>query len=414
MKILLENANLIRENTLKNILIEDGLIQSVTDPCQIVHDGGTQKIDLEGKVLLPGFVDIHTHLDKSFTYPTIQNKSGTLIEAIQRYSDYQASITVESLKENMDKVIYNAIRHGTTALRTHLDGGSTEYVRLVVEAYLATKKKFSNYIYMEAVIMCPFNMTREIEKDIKWAISNGVELIGGAPHLSDNPQRNLEAIFDIALSEDIDIDLHVDESDSSEVNTLPAICKLTNETRYNGRVTAGHCTSLSAMDTGKAHDILEGVKESNIGIVTLPGANMYLQGRNDRGLIRRGLTRIKEMIDLNIPVALGSDNIQDPFHPYGKADLLQMALLGSYGGQLTSEEQMIKLIEMISIIPGRFMNMEHNLKIGQSADFVILNTCDQKLILSEQTPTREIWKNGKQVCKVTEVIEFNFPFHKTN
>lgn len=414
MKILFENANLIRESTLKNILIEDGLIQSVIDPSQIIHERDIQKIDLEGKVLLPGFVDIHMHLDKSFTYPTIHNKSGTLREAIQNYSDYQASVTFESLKKNMDKVIRNAIRHGTTALRTHLDGGSTEYVRHVVEAYLATKEKFSNYIYMEAVIMCPFNITKEIKEDIQWAISNGVELIGGAPHLSDNPQRNLETIFDIAVSEDIDIDLHVDESDSSEVNTLPAVCKLTNETKYNGRVIAGHCTSLSAMDTGKAHEILESVKESGIGIVTLPGANMYLLGRNDHGIIRRGLTRIKEMINFDIPVALGSDNIQDPFHPFGKADLLQMALLGSYGGQLTSEEHMIKLIDMISTIPARLMNMEHNLKVGQSADFVILNTRNQKLILSEQTPTREVWKNGKRVCKVTEVIEFDFPFHETN
>ncbi|MFK9093092.1 amidohydrolase family protein [Bacillus salipaludis] len=408
MKTLLQNAQLIGKNELRNITIEDGVIQSIQSvKLPIKQEENVVTINLEGKVILPAFADIHMHLDKAFTYPSIQNKSGTLSEAIRRFQDYQPSINSEVLELNMGKGIYSAIRHGTTALRTHLDGESSEYIKHVVEAYHAVKSKFSDYIHIEAVIMCPFNMTLEMEKDIRWALNNGIEHIGGAPHLSEHPQKNLERIFDIAISENADIDLHVDESDDPQVNTLPDICKLTDEANYNGRVIAGHCTSLSAMDKEQAHEILQGVKESKVSIVTLPGANMYLQGRNDQGIIRRGLTRVKEMIELDIPVTIGSDNIQDPFHPYGKADLLQMALLGSYGAQLTSEMHMNKLIDMISIIPGRLLKRKHGLTPGCLADFVILEVRDPRLILAEQTPAREIWRNGRKICKVTEVVEFD-------
>ncbi|MFD4820618.1 amidohydrolase family protein [Peribacillus butanolivorans] len=412
MKTLLQNAQLMGINELQNITIEDGVFQSIQSANnRFQQEKNIRTINLEGKVVLPSFADVHMHLDKAFTYPAIQNKSGTLFEAVQSFQNYQVSINSEILETSMSKGIYSAIRHGTTALRTHLDGNSTEYIKHVVEAYHAVKNKFSDHIHIEAVIMCPLNMTMELENDIRWALNNGIEHIGGAPHLSEHPQKNLERIFDIAVSVNTDIDLHVDESDDPQVSTLPDICKLTDEAKYNGRVIAAHCTSLSAMEKGKAYEILQRVKESKVNIVTLPGANLYLQGRNDQGIIRRGLTRVKEMIELGIPVAVGSDNIQDPFHPFGKADLLQMALLGSYGAQLTSEKHMNKLIEMISTIPDGLMKRKNGLSPGCSADFIILETLDPRLILAEQTPTREIWRNGKVICRVTEVVEFETSLH---
>lgn len=407
MKVLLKNARLINETTLKQILIVDGVIQRICDTYDNDQDKDVREIDIDGKIILPGFVDMHMHLDKSFTYPTIQNKSGTLTEAIEQFQIYESSLTTEMLIKNMSKGVYQAIRHGTTALRTHLDGRSEAYIRKVVEAYHTVKEKYGKYIHMEAVMMCDFNMDKSLEKEVRWAIENGIELIGGAPHLSENPKHNLNQIFDIGVTYDVDIDLHVDEADDPAINSLPDICKLTNEVNYQGRVVAGHCTSLSAMDEVKAQTVMENVKDANIGIVTLPGSNLYLLGRNDRGMIRRGLTRVKELIDLDVPVAIGSDNIQDPFHPYGKSDPLQIALLCSYGAQMTSENQMKKLIEMVSTIPSKLMNKEHGLNIGNSADFVILNTRDPRLILSELTPTREIWRKGEMVCKVTEVVEFD-------
>src|SRR5699024_7199392 len=102
-----------------------------------------------------------------------------------------------------------------------------------------------------------------LEKDVRWAIENGIELIGGAPHLSDNPQRNLNQIFDIGVSNNIDIDIHVDESDDPNVNSLPEIYQLINEVNYRERVTVGHITSLSAMDEEKANVIMDMIKDAH-------------------------------------------------------------------------------------------------------------------------------------------------------
>lgn len=407
---LLRNARLIGKNALMDIMIEGDKIKSVN----LAKPSGEKETniveDLNGRIVLPGFVDIHTHLDKAYTFPTLKNRTGTLLEAVDRFCAYQSSVSVNMLEESMTYSIHQAIKRGTTAIRTHLDAASSEYVRRVVIAFNHVKEKFSDCIDLEAVMMCPLQMTKEAEKDIKWALRNGINIVGGAHQLADRPEHNLDTIFDIAVSMNADIDIHVDESDDPNVSSLPQICKMTEDANYQGRVTAGHCTSLAAMEEKQAHEILLNIKEAGINIVTLPGTNMYLLGRQDIGLIRRGLTRVKDMLSLNIPLAVASDNVQDPFHPYGNGDLLQMALLASYGAHLSTQEEMQKVLEMITTVPAMFMGEYHGIEPGRHADFVVLGSYEPELILSEQTHQRETWKNG--VCISKTRVEHELLFEK--
>src|SRR5699024_10733791 len=406
MKILLKNEALLNEKETKHIVIQDEIIQSIISERMIDDQLFDKVIDLEGKIVLPGLTDMHMHLDKSFTYPTIRNRSGTLLEAIEQFQAFEPYMTTDLLVKNMSKSVERAIKHGTTTLRTHLDGGTDDYIKRVVEAFSIVKETYKPYIHMESVLMCDFNMDEALEKSVRWAMENGMDLVGGAPHLSEDTEHNLERIFDIATTYDVDIDIHVDESDDPEMSHLPLVCEFTKRADYSGRVIAGHCTSLSAMEEKQALTIIEQLREEDVNVVTLPGANMYLLGRNDKGTIRRGLTRVRELDEYNVHVAIGSDNIQDPFHPYGKADLLQMALLCSYGAQMTSEAQMLRVLEMISTIPSELMNRDGEIAPGKEATFVILDTKDQKLVLAEQTTTRETWRKGKKICSMKECVKW--------
>ncbi|MED4206379.1 amidohydrolase family protein [Neobacillus mesonae] len=407
-RTIIRNARILGSSGLKDLTIENGRFTCVTDAG--VHDSNSpqlQVVDIEGKVVLPGLVDVHMHLDKTLTWPAIKNYSGTLSEAIWRFEDAQNQMDVNSITERMTATILKAIKHGTTAIRTHLNYSTSSYLHNVVEAFQKVKSCLSDFITLEAVLMCPFDITKDVEKDIRWAINNGINLLGGAPHLAENPKVNLAKIFEIAVSLDVNIDLHIDESDDPTVKSLEDVCNWTIQTDYQGRVVAGHCTSLSAMGESEAHELMSLVRKAQIGIVTLPSSNLFLMGRQDRGLIRRGLTRVKQLLELNIPVAAASDNIQDPFHPYGKADLLQIALLTSYGAHLTAEEEMEKLLEMITSVPAGLMNLQcYGIGVGNWADFVILDSTDIKMILPELPSSRETWRRGQPICRVSESVSW--------
>ncbi|AZU62133.1 amidohydrolase family protein [Neobacillus mesonae] len=405
-RTVIHNARIVGSPNLKDLTIENGRFTSVTKAEEyITKSPQLHIVDVNGKVVLPGFVDVHMHLDKALTWPAIQNYSGTLYEAIWRFEDAQNQMDVNSITDRMTATILKAIKHGTTAIRTHLNYSTSSYLHNVIEAFQKVQSNLSNYITLEAVLMCPFDITKEVEKDIRWAINNGINLLGGAPHLSENPKTNLAKIFELAVSLDANIDLHIDESDDPTVKSLEDVCNWTIQTDYQGRVVAGHCTSLSAMGESEAHELMSLVRKAQIGIVTLPSSNLFLMGRQDSGLIRRGLTRVKQLLELNIPVAAASDNIQDPFHPYGKADLLQIALLTSYGAHLTTEEEMEKLMEMITYVPAELMNLQgYGIGVGNWADFVILDTTDIKMILSELPTSRETWRRGQPICQVSESI----------
>ncbi|WP_436374843.1 amidohydrolase family protein [Cytobacillus sp. BC1816] len=406
---VIHNARLLGSSDLKNLIIKNGRFTSVADASiEFPENKDYEILNVEGRVVLPGFVDVHMHLDKALTWPSIPNRSGTLQEAIWRFEEAQADMDTDSITERMTAAVRKAIQHGTTAIRTHLNYGTSAYLYKAVEAYQKVQSSFSGYITLEAVLMCPFDITKEAEKDIRWAINNGVHLLGGAPHLAENPKTNIADIFELAISLDVDIDLHIDESDDPAAKSLKDVCKWTIQTGYQGRVTAGHCTSLSAMNESEAQELISLVREAQIGIVTLPSSNMFLMGRKDAGLIRRGLTRVKQLLEANVLVAAASDNIQDPFHPYGKADLLKIALLTSYGAHLSTEEEMKQLLEMITSVPANFMNLEgYGIDSGNWADFVILDTKDIRMVLSELPASRETWKRGQPICKVSESVAWS-------
>ncbi|MEH7522562.1 amidohydrolase family protein [Bacillus sp. JJ1503] len=408
-RTVIHNARIPGSSGLKDLTIENGRFTSLTDADEhLTKSPQLLIVDVEGRVVLPGFVDVHMHLDKALTWPAIPNHSGTLSEAIWRFEDAQNQMDVNSITERMTATILKAIQHGTTAIRTHLNYSTSSYLHQVVEAFQKVQSYFSDYITLEAVLMCPFDITKEVEKDIRWAVNNGINLLGGAPHLAENPQLNLAKIFELAVSLDVNIDLHIDESDDPTVKSLEDVCQWTIQTGYQGRVVAGHCTSLSAMSELEAHELMSLVQKAQIGIVTLPSSNLFLMGREDKGLIRRGLTRVKQMLELNISVAAASDNIQDPFHPYGKADLLQIALLASYGAHLTTEEEMEKLIEMITSVPAELMKLQgYGIGAGNWADFIILDITDKKMILSELPTSRETWRRGQPICRISESITWS-------
>ncbi len=404
---------LLDENHWFTLTVENGVWVGVDPQSQQIYSSSHQSVDgwrpnanlavelldAEGKVMLPGLVDSHMHLDKAFSLNRVGNESGTLQEAVRNYAAKVASFSKEEIRTRIRKAALQSISFGTTSIRTHLDFHvrmGREIALRTLEAALEVKEEFSQYLTLQLFPMIPPAPLTAPEIDlIEEALRMGVDGIGGAPHLSPDPKPSINLIFRLAEKYDRLVDIHTDESDNPEKKTVAIIADVTRQFGYQGRVTVDHLCSLASMPDDEAWGLIEAMRAAELSSITLPAANLYLQGRADHFPVRRGITRVKEIRAAGIPIATASDNIQDPFHPFGRADLLQIALITAYGAHMGSACDIRNLLGMVTEVPAQILGLtEYGITVGNPAKFVLFDAHTPEEIFSDLPERRWVYGGG--------------------
>lgn len=416
---------LLDEGRLYSLTVRDGMWQKVepqervqavpealsVDRLDVLQQGG-RTVDLGGKLLLPGLVDAHMHLDKSFSLPRVGNVSGTLEEAVQNYSDAVKDFPKEEIKARIMRSALQAMSFGTTAIRTHLDfhvrWGADVALR-TVEAALEAKEELAPYLELQLFPLAPFFRFTKAEVEVlEEAVRMGMTGVGSAPHLSPTPESDIDSLFALAEKYGIPLDFHTDESDDPGTRTLAYITKRTLELGWSGRVAVDHLCSLAAMPDRDAAELIEGMVRAKLYAVTLPGANLYLQGRRDSFPVRRGVTRVKELLAAGVPVAAASDNIHDPFHPFGRGDLVQIGLITAYAAHMGSPAEIRRILRMMTEIPAAMLGLEgYGIQPGNAADFVILDARTPEELFTMLPERRWIYRKNRWLRTAAPRAEWN-------
>ncbi|AOM84039.1 amidohydrolase family protein [Salisediminibacterium beveridgei] len=372
-----------------------------------------RRIDAGNRIVLPGLVDGHVHLDKAHTLAIAGNESGTLMEAIQNYREQAPGISKENVKQRMKRTVLDSAAFGTTAMRTHLDFFTADdgtVAKRTIEAALEVKKEVQDIMDLQLYIMSdPVTLDDSFKGLLQEGLAAGIDGIGGAPHLSLDFQASVRALFEFSEKTGKPLDLHSDETDDPSVNTVSMIATEVLNRGMEHQVTVGHLCSLSAMDQAKADQTMHVIKDAGIHVMTLPGANMYLQGRSDRGLIRRGVTRVKELHELGVNVAVASDNIQDPFHPFGQGDLLEIARLSTYAAHMNSESDRLNTLAMITEHPAKALGYHsgtYGFSEGAPANCVVTNNETVSGLLADLSPDRLVIRSGRLLSKTKRSVHW--------
>ncbi len=372
MRYLFKNCFMPFTNQVKAIYVKDGFIESVvTNPDDRPCD---KTIDIQNRIVFSGFVDIHMHLDKALIGEKVFNKSGTLNEAIDIMTEYKKNMSKEDIKDRARKALNLSYKHGTRYIRTHVD--VDEIVGLQgIEAILELKEEFKGKIQIEIVAFPQEGFTNNLEnyKFLEQALESGADIVGGIPAMEDDPVKHINMIFDLAKKYDKNIDMHIDETDDPDTLTLKYLAEKTINEDYQRRVVAGHCCSLAANKLEDIQTILGLTKDAEITIVALPSTNLYLQGRGDLKNFRRGITRVKDLLREGICVCVGSDNIRDPFNPFGNANLLEVGLIAAHGCQMGGLDDLEEMFDMISLVPASLFE-NYEIRENQEAKFVVIDT----------------------------------------
>ncbi len=361
---------------------------------------GAREIHAGGRVVLPGLIDAHTHLDKTLSLDRLVNRSGTLLEAIDLWRGLRGSLSVEDFTERALGGVRLAVAAGTTAIRSHADIGVDIGLK-AVEALLAVKERCRGKIDVQVVALAHLPSVSGPEAAlVEEAVRLGADAVGGAPHIDGDPHASIDFALGLAEKYGKPVDLHMDERDDPSFLYLEYLAEQTIARGLQGRVTAGHCCSLAAADHATAERVMEKVSAAGIHVITLPSCNLYLQGRGDRGLIRRGLTRVKELLARGVNVVTASDNVQDPFNPLGKGDPLLIGNLTAHAAHMGSGTEQATVLEMLTSRAARCIGLaDYGLAPGCQADLVVLD-CTRLQDVLALLPTRlYVLKAGQVVAQ---------------
>lgn len=378
MDSIFYNARLPDKNSFQTIVIKNGVLQSITESeseLEISNISTYNTYDLEGRIVLNGFTDGHMHLDKAMIAENVPNESGTLQEAIEIMGSYKKSMSQQDVYERANKVVAMAYANGTRYIRTHVDVDKLIKLKSL-KALLKIKTQWKDYIDIQLVAFPQEGFTNDPEnlKYLEAAIKSGADLIGGIPAMDFNPEKHIEEIFKLAKKYDVDIDMHIDETDDANSLTILHLIEYTKKYNYQGRVTVGHCCSLSSNDSVVVSPIIDALYVTDVNCIALPSTNLYLQGRGDLKNIRRGITPVKLMLENNVRVLIASDNIRDPFNPFGNADMLEEALIAAHGIQMGGQKELEKLFDMISEDARIALKFKSRLAKNLEPRFIILDS----------------------------------------
>lgn len=366
--------------------------------------GASEVVECGRRLALPAFVDAHVHLDKALIRDELREHDGTLGGAIAAIHERKRAYTAEDVRARATAVIEESVRLGATRLRSHVDVDTIGGL-VPLEGVMAAAADCADIAEVQTIAFPQEGLLRDPgARDLmEAALEAGADVVGGMPHweLDEAAQReHVRLCFDLAQRFDRDIDMHVDETDDGGVRTLEMVADEALRRGYLGRVCAGHVCSLAAADQAYADRVIEKCRRAGISIAANPVTNLVLQGRGDRGLIRRGTTRIGEFRAAGVNVFFGQDCVKDGFYPFGRGSMLEVALISAHAAHLTTKADLEFALSAVTDAPAAAMRLgDYGVRPGARADLQLMPVETWSEALRLQPPPQKVWFRGRLVAE---------------
>jgi cytosine/creatinine deaminase len=399
----IDNLRLSGHEGLWQLAIEQGRIAHIV-PQPEGQEWRNDVLDAQGGLAQPAFVEPHIHLDTTQTAgQPAWNQSGTLFEGIERWAERKAMLTHEDVKQRAWQTLKWQIANGVQYVRTHVDVSDPSLTAL--RAMLEVKQEVAPWVTLQIVafpqegIMSYPNGEALLEE----ALRLGADVVGAIPHFEFTREYGVESLhkaFALAQKYDRLVDVHCDEIDDEQSRFVETVAALALKLDMGAKVTASHTTAMHSYNGAYASRLFRLLKMSGINFVANPLVNIHLQGRFDSYPKRRGITRVKEMLEANINVCFGHDDVFDPWYPLGTANMLQVLHMGLHVCQLMGYGQIDDGLKLITSHSARTLNLtDYGLAAGNSANLVILPAESGFDAVRRQTPVRYSIRQGAVIAE---------------
>ncbi|GJA05600.1 cytosine deaminase [Aeromonas caviae] len=400
--MLIRNVRLAGREGMWQILCQGGVIRAIEPmSTQLLS---ARELDGEQGLVIPPFIEPHIHLDTTQTAGEPSwNLSGTLFEGIERWAERKALLTHEDVKQRAIQTLKWQIANGIQFVRTHVDVSDPNLVAL--KAMLEVREEMKEWVELQIVafpqegILSYPNGKALLEEALKL----GADVIGAIPHFEFTREYGVESlhyVFDLAEKYQVLVDVHCDEIDDEQSRFIETLATLAYERGIGHRVTASHTTAMHSYNGAYASRLFRLLRMADINFVANPLVNIHLQGRFDTYPKRRGITRVKEMLEANINVCFGHDDVFDPWYTMGTANMLQVLHMGLHVCQIMGYEQINDSLKLISCHSARTLNVQdrYGIEVGKPANLLILPAENGFDAVRRQVPVCYSIRHGRVIA----------------
>ncbi|TBR37115.1 MULTISPECIES: amidohydrolase family protein [Dyella] len=363
------------------LAVKDGRLVDATDASE-----ARETIDLAGRLVLPGFVDGHIHLDKSFVGDTWRPHVPAHSLRERLAAEKQLLATARPMVERADALIAQAASYGTMAMRCHVDVDATtglSHLHAVMEA----RSRWLDRVDIEivafpqaGVMSCPG--TADV---LHAAMREGATVVGGIDPttLDGDAEGQLDVVFGVAERHDAKVDIHLHEPGMQGIGQLLRIAARTKALGMAGRVAVSHAYALGDV----THDVVDrtalALSDAGVAIMTnAPGD--------------RAFPPVLRLRAAGVHVFSGNDNIRDAWWPYGNGDMLQRAQLVGYRSGFYTDSELLVALDMATHAGATVMGKEgYGLHAGNEASFVVFDEPNGPAAVAGARSDRQIVHRGE-------------------
>ncbi len=324
----------LTDRSLVDVRLDGELVTEVSPAAPLSSVLGDHELDLSGFLLITAPAEPHAHLDKAGSWDAAEPPFGDLIKAVDSWRAFSATESEDGIYRRALAQATAMVQAGTTAIRSHVDLlGEPDPLR-GVRALLRVQERLASVLDLQLVALGGEWTPDEV---FEAALDAGVDIMGGVPHLAEDPSAELRRNVALADRKAVPMDLHTDESLDGPL-TIREYARL-----VRGRAqpaSAGHCVRLGTLPAKELAEVIAEIAAADLGIISLPITNLYLQGWEHPVSTPRGLTALRALLDAGVRLGAGADNVRDPFNPVGRGDALETASLLVTAGHLNLHESL--------------------------------------------------------------------------
>jgi cytosine/creatinine deaminase len=362
-----------------SVILRDGLVRTIRP---------AERASETAWLALPGFANLHAHADRAYTVQSFRPRS--FADALAAAASARTGFTAADVEVRAMRLFEGSAAHGVTRIRTHTDVDPVVELRSM-EGILAAKRRVAASIDVEIVA---FSSSRNDLAEtpalarLERAVDAGADVLGASLNSSADPTRALAALLDLAERADLPVDIHLDEHLQPEKMLVTLVADEVIARGLQGRITLSHLCVLAALDAKAAAALIDTLARAEITVVALPETNLFLQERGEATPVRRGITRVRELLAAGVTVRLGTDNICDWFFPFGDGDMLETARMAAIASHLDDVPQLIA-----AACDGR-----RAIEEGDVANLVLVPASSFDDALARRPSGRIVFKAGRQVA----------------
>ena len=334
-----------------------------------------RELDASGRLLVPGLIETHIHLDKTCILDRCRIEQGTVVEAARETAAAKRGFTVEDVYARGQQTLERCISHGTTRMRTHieLDPG------IGMTGFDAISQLARDYAWAVDMEICVFPQEGLMnypgtEELLIEGLRRGARTIGAAPYFDTDPRGQIDRIFAIARDFDAEIDMHLDLAETTEGMQIEYVCRKTEEFGWGGRVALGHVTQMSLLPPVRFKAIAAQLANAGVAVTVLPSTDLHLMGRRHDHAVPRGVVSVGTLREAGVTCSISTNNVLNPFTPYGDGSLVRMANLYANVCHVSRPADLAGCLDMITDAAARLLRLDdYGLKVGGPADLVCLD-----------------------------------------